>query len=160
MSREVRLLLKACNTALRSGDMQQYSAASANLKKGLKERTSSRGDFSSSNPLQAWQGIRHITRQNNTSSITGGSASEAEQLNQFFAYFKEEGMTTTSPAPDTNSQSLALQSVDVIHTLYRINTWKASSPDGVPGRILKGCPAEYLQIYSTSLYHSSLSPPD
>ncbi len=161
MTREVRLLLKARNTAFRSGDMQQYSAARANLKKGLKDAKAAYKRkievlFSSSDPRQAWQGIRHITRQNNTSSITGGSASEAEQLNQFFARFEVEGMTTISPVPDTNSQPLVLQSVDVIPTQRRINTRKVAGPDGVPGWILRDCAAELGEVF-TNIFNLSLS---
>ena len=140
MTRGVRLLLKTRNTAFQSGDLQKYKAARANLKRGIKDAKAAykqkiKDLFSSSDPHRAWQGICHITRQNNTSSTTSGSVSEAEQLNRFFARFEAEGMTTTSPAPDTNSQTLILQPADVTRTLRRINTRKAAGPDGVPGRV-------------------------
>lgn len=152
MNREVRLLLKTRNTAFRSGDMQQYGATRANLKKGLSDAKAAYRQkievlFSSSNPCQAWQGIRHIIRQDNNSS--DGSALEAEHLNLYFARFKVEGTTTISLAPDTNSQSLVLQPNDVIRTLRRINIGKA-------GRILRDCAAELGEVF-TNIFNLSLS---
>lgn len=63
MTRDIRLLLKTHNTAFQSGDMQQYSAARTNLRRGIRDakaayRQRIEGHFSSSDPRQAWQGIR------------------------------------------------------------------------------------------------------
>ena len=161
MNRGVRLLLKTRKTAFHSGDVQRYKTARANLKRGIKDAKAAYKQkiedlFSSSDPRQAWQGIRHITRQNNNSSTTSGSALEAEQLNRFFARFEVEGMTTTSPAPDTNSQTLVLQAADVIRPLRRINTRKAAGPDGVPGRVFRDCAAELGEVF-TNIFNLSLS---
>lgn len=130
------------NTAFRSGDMQQYGATRANLKKGLSDakvayRQKIEVLFSSSNLCQAWQGIRHII-----SSFTDGSALEAEHLNLYFARFKVEGTTTIS-------QSLVLQPADVIRILRRINIRKA-------GRILRDCAAELGEVF-TNIFNLSLS---
>ncbi|KAK0142423.1 hypothetical protein N1851_019868 [Merluccius polli] len=163
MTRGVRLLLKTRNTAFQTG-VQQYKAARANLKRGIKDAKAAYKQkiedlFSSSDPRRAWQGIRHITRQNNTSSTISGSVLEAEQLNRFFARFEAEGMSTTSPAPDTNSQTLVLQPADVTRTLCRINTWKATGTDGVPGRVFRDCAAEKAnpsQQHLRSFYRCSI----
>ena len=75
MTGGVRLLLKTCDTAFQSGDGQRYKAARANLKRGIKDAKAAHKQkiedlFSSSDHRRAWQGIRHVTRQNNTSSTT------------------------------------------------------------------------------------------
>lgn len=100
----------------------QYSAARVNLKKGIKDAKAAykrkiENHFSNSDPRQAWQGIRHITGQNNTSSLTNNSALEVEQLNQYFGRFEVEKIETNiDPVPATNSQALIIQSTEVIHT--------------------------------------------
>lgn len=109
-----------------------------NLKKGIRDakvayRQRIENHFSNSDPHQAWQGIRHITGQNNTSSLTNSIASEAEQLNQFFCHFEVERTgTTINPVPTTDSQTLVIQPAEVIRTLRKINIWKAVTSTIVP----------------------------
>ncbi|TWW61347.1 hypothetical protein D4764_05G0014370, partial [Takifugu flavidus] len=55
MNKEVRLLLKARNTAFRSGEAQAYSTARTNLRRGIKKakhtyKRKIEGHFSSSDP--------------------------------------------------------------------------------------------------------------
>ena len=59
MNRNVRLLLKARNTAFRSGDAQAYSTARADLKRGIKQakhnyKLKVEEHFSNSNPRRMW----------------------------------------------------------------------------------------------------------
>ena len=67
MNREVRLLLKAGDTAFRSGDAQAYSSSRADLKRGIKKAKHSHKlrieeHFkNNSNPQRMWQGIQAIT---------------------------------------------------------------------------------------------------
>lgn len=161
MTKDVQLLLKARNTAFRSGDPQQYSSARANLKKDIKDAKAAykrkiEDHFDNSDSHRAWQGIRHITRQDNTSSLTSSSALMAEQLNQFFGRFEvDRTAMTTDPTPATNSQALIIQSADVIRTLRKTNTRKAAGPDGIPGRVLRDCAAELGEVL-TNIFNLSL----
>lgn len=118
MTRDVCLLLKARNSVFYSGDTQQYSEARANLKRGIRNakamyRWRIEYHFESLDPCRAWQGLRHITRHNNSSSD-----SLAEQLNHFFIHFDVEAevMAITS-VPVTDNQPLILQPADVRPTL-------------------------------------------
>lgn len=161
MTRDVQHLLKARNAAFQSGDMQQHPAARANLKNGLRDakavhKQKTEGFLNNSDPCQAWQGMRHITRQNNTRDTSIGSASEAEQLNRFFACFEVEAMAAASPAPDTESRTVVLQPAEVIRSLRKINTWKAAGPDGVPGQVLRDCALELGEVF-TNIFNLSLS---
>ena len=66
MSREVQQLLKARNTAFRSGDGARYSTARINLKRGIRKAKSDyrrriKDHLDSNNSRQVWQGIQHIT---------------------------------------------------------------------------------------------------
>lgn len=161
MTKNVKFLLKARNSAFRSGNMQQYSAARAKLKKGIKDAKAAykrkiENHFSNSDPRQAWQGIRHITRQNNTSSPTNSSALQAEQLNQYFGRFEVERIETTiEPVSATNRQVLIIQPTEVIHTPCKINIRKAAGPDGIPGRVLRDCAAELGEVF-TNIFNLSL----
>ncbi len=161
MTKNVKLLLKARNSAFWSGDMQQYSTARMNLKKGIRKakttyRKKIENHFTNLDPRQAWQGICHITGQNNSSSLINKSTSEAEQLNQFFSCFelKRTG-TTISQASTANSQTFILQPAEVKKTLCKINARKTAGPDGIPGHVLRDCAAELGEVF-TNIFNLSL----
>ena len=124
ITKDIQLLLKACNTVFRSGDMQTWSIRDD--KAAYKWRIEDH--FGNWDPRRAWQGIRH-----NTSSLTSSSAVEAEQLNLFFGRFEvDRTRTIIDPAPAANNQALVIQSADVTRTLCRLNPRKAAGPDGIP----------------------------
>ena len=65
MTREVRTLLKERNKAFRCGDGAQYSAATASLRRSIREAKTSHQrriaeHLSSNNTRQVWQGVQHI----------------------------------------------------------------------------------------------------
>ncbi len=136
--------------------MQQYSTARINLKKGIRDaKTTYRQKIENHFTNLDRQGIHHITGQNNSSSLSHSSASEAEQLNQFFSHFgvKRTG-TTISQASAENSQTFVIQPAEVIRTLHksthgkqlvRMSSWGASSETVLQSWV------RYLQIYSTFL---------
>lgn len=162
MTNNVKHLLQARNSAFRSGDRQLYSAARTNLRKGIRDakavyKQRIENHFCNSDPRRAWQGIRHITGQTNTICLSNSSASMAEQLNQFFSRFEVESTETTiNPVPDTNSsQVLILQPIEVMRTLRKIKAWKASGPDGIPGRALRDCAIELGEVL-TNIFNLSL----
>ncbi len=96
MTSEVHTLLRARDMAFNSGDRALYSAARANLKRGIKNaklayKRRIEEHFTGNNTRQVWQGVQHIT--NFKGSATSGcntSASLAEELNCFFARFEKK----------------------------------------------------------------------
>lgn len=165
MTRDVQLLLKERNLAFRTGDKELYSASRSKLKRGIRDakvayKQRIERHFEDSNPRRAWQGIRHIiNHKNSTTQSTDSSASLAVELNNFFGRFEVASTETTMPtvqASASTSQSLNIQTADVIRVLRNINTRKATGPDGVPGRVLKDC-ADELAGVLTNIYNMSLS---
>lgn len=167
MTREVQALLSARDTAFRTGDPTLYSAARADLKRGIKDakeayKRKTEDHFSDNNPRQVWQGIQHITNYKGSSTTsTNTDTSLAEELNCFFARF--EAKTTPNsdtPNPPTNdSRVLTVQEHEVRRVLRSVNPRKASGPDGVPGKVLKACvdkPSTVFTIPSTS-HHFTLA---
>ncbi|KAJ8358421.1 hypothetical protein AAFF_G00440060, partial [Aldrovandia affinis] len=113
MSKEVRILLKDRNTAFRSGDRALYSAARANLKRGIRDAKAAYkrkiGDhFTNNDPRWVWQGIQHITnyKSSNRTAVNG-------ELNCFFARFEVKAVVSdTTPPPASNSYILTVQEHD------------------------------------------------
>lgn len=92
MTREVQRLLRERNIAFRSGDQTLYSAAQANLKRGIKGAKSDyrrriEEHLKSNNSRQVWQGVRYLTNYRSTLGAAAGAATLAEELNIFFARF-------------------------------------------------------------------------
>ncbi|TWW61216.1 uncharacterized protein LOC130525978 [Takifugu flavidus] len=160
MNKEVRLLLKARNTAFRSGEAQAYSTARANLRRGIKKakhtyKRKIEGHFSSSDPRRMWQGIQAITDYKpNNSSPTVMDTAFLNELNTFYARFEKDTATRT-PLP-ADHQPITLSSTAVYTALSRINPRKAAGPDGIPGRVLRAC-AEQLAGIFTDIFNLSLA---
>ncbi|CAG5896353.1 unnamed protein product [Menidia menidia] len=92
MTRQVRMLLRARDSAFRSGDRALYSAARANLKRGIR---TAKGEYKRrieehlNNPRQVWRGIQTITNYKGCAVTPGNlDAGLAEELNSFFARFE------------------------------------------------------------------------
>ncbi|KAF0045991.1 hypothetical protein F2P81_002520 [Scophthalmus maximus] len=95
MNKEVRLLLKARDTALRSGDREAYSSARSDLRKGIsrakltyKKRIEEH--FNSSDPRRMWQGLNTITNKARCNSSLHSSTSLADELNHLYTRFDRE----------------------------------------------------------------------
>ncbi|KAJ8349227.1 hypothetical protein AAFF_G00176710, partial [Aldrovandia affinis] len=76
MTCHVRVLLRARDTAFRSGDGALYRAARAELKGGIKNAKADykkriEDHLSSNNPRQVWQGIQNITNYRGCVVTTG-----------------------------------------------------------------------------------------
>ncbi|KAJ8393730.1 hypothetical protein AAFF_G00057830 [Aldrovandia affinis] len=120
MTKEVQSLLRIRNTTFRSGDGAQYSAARANLKRGIrKAKTAYKKEiedhFTSNNIRQVWQGVQHITsyRPSNLTAADG-DASLAEELNLFFAHFEVKSPeAATSHPPALSSHILTVEEHEV-----------------------------------------------
>ncbi|TWW65003.1 putative RNA-directed DNA polymerase from transposon BS [Takifugu flavidus] len=163
MNKEVRLLLKARNTAFRSGEAQAYSTARANLRRGIKKakhtyKRKIEGHFSSSDPRRMWQGIQAITDYKpNNSSPTVMDTTFLNELNTFYARFEKDDKDTATRTPlPADHQPITLSSTAVYTALSRINPRKAAGPDGIPGRVLRAC-AEQLAGIFTDIFNLSLA---
>ena len=64
--------------------------------------------------------------------------------------------TPPQPRPASSSQPLNAQAKEVEWMLSRVNPRKASGPDGIPGKVLKACAAELLQVFTT-IFNLSLT---
>lgn len=79
MTQRVQQLLKDRNTAFRAGDSALYSAARANLKRGIRQakrdyRRRIEDHLESNNSRQVWQGVQHLTNYTaNTGAAEGVS---------------------------------------------------------------------------------------
>ena len=168
MTSQVRTLLKVRNAAFRSGDREQYSAARADLRRGIKKakadyRRKIEDHLSENNPRQVWQGIQQLTnyRGHNTTTVNS-SISLAEELNFFFARFETSRTSQTSassppqPPPAHSTHSLTVQVQDVRRVLSGVNPRKAAGPDGLPGKVLKGCADQLSQVFTT-IFNLSLT---
>ena len=168
MTSQVRTLLKVRNAAFRSGDREQYSAARADLRRGIKKakadyRRRIEDHLSENNPRQVWQGIQQLTnyRGHNTTTVNS-SISLAEELNFFFARFETSRTSQTSassppqPPPVHSTHSLTVQVQDVRRVLSGVNPRKAAGPDGLPGKVLKGCADQLSQVFTT-IFNLSLT---
>lgn len=131
MTKEVQTLLKDRHTAFRSGDGASYSAARANLKRGIRDAKATHKrkievHFTNNDPRLVWQGVQHITNYKTSNHRTAdGEASLAEDINSFSARFEVEA-TESDPSPPTtsNSQILTVKEHDVRHVLRALNPRK------------------------------------
>ncbi|KAL0147888.1 hypothetical protein M9458_056809, partial [Cirrhinus mrigala] len=166
-NKEVGLLLKARNTAFRSGDAQAYSTSRANLKRGIKKakhcyKLKLEEHFSNSDPRRMWQGIQAISDYKPSHSTpTATNVLFLNDLNDFYARFERDNKeTATKIASSTDHSPITLTSSDVYTTLSRINARKAAGPDVSLGASSLG----YSQTFLTcplpkQLYQHALNLP-
>uniref|UniRef100_A0AAV2LE96 Helicase ATP-binding domain-containing protein n=1 Tax=Knipowitschia caucasica TaxID=637954 RepID=A0AAV2LE96_KNICA len=157
MSKQVRTLLQARDAAFRSGDRALYSAARADLEKGIKRakkdhKRRTESHMSSNNHREMWRSIQNITNYRGCSATaTGLSATLAEELNCFFARFDNPpsapglnspplGRCVTPallpPLHRSDTSPFTVQEHEVRRVLLSVNPRKATGPDGVPGKHL------------------------
>ncbi len=163
MTKKVLHLLRERDIAFRSGDGALYSAARADLKRGIREakdaqRRRIEDCFQSNNPRQVWQGVQHMTNYRPSNhSATDGDTSLAEELNHFFVHFEVEptGTAKTHPPADS-SHILMVEEHDVRHTLRTVKPRKATGPDGVSGQVLRDCASQLAGVF-TKIFNRCLS---
>ena len=164
MNKEVRLLLKARDTAFRSGDAQAYSSSRADLKRGIKKakhchKLRIEEHFkNNSDPRRMWQGIQALTDYKPTNTTPQNSdASFPDELNSFYARFDRDNQEAATKAVLTSDhQPLTLSSIDVCAALSRIKARKAAGPDGIPGRVLRACAGQLAEVL-TDIFNLSLA---
>ena len=161
MNRDVRLLLKARNSAFRSGDAQAYSTARADLKRGIKKAKHCYKlrveEHFNSDPRRMWQGIRIISDFKPTNPPPSSDTSFLNELNSFYARFEKDNQTPATRAELTaNHPPLTFSPTDVEAVLSRTKAHKAAGPDGIPGRVLRACAGELAGVL-TDLFNLSLA---
>ncbi len=164
MTSQVHKLLKDRKAAFRSGDRALYSAARANLKRGIKDakrdyKKKIEDHFTDGKSRQVWQGFQHLINFRGSSCTAGNSSAPlAEELNHFFARFdtpQQQKNTSPQPTLDPGTPPLTVYEHEVRRVLRTVNTRKAAGPDGIPGMVLKGC-ADQLSGVLTNLFNLSL----
>jgi len=142
---KLQRLLKERNIDFRSVDRSLYTAAQANLRRGIREAKSDyrrriEDHLGSNNSRQVWQGVQHLTNYRTNVGAAEGDTSFAEELNLFFASFKAEQPDTATLHPDSHGRiTLTVEECEVRHTLQAVNPRKAAGPDVISGRVLKDC---------------------
>ena len=163
MTSKVRALLKVRNTAFRAGDGVELRTARANLNRGIRvaQRAYSRkiqGFFQDSrDPRRMWQGIQSVTGYKGAPSSCEDNEDFLNELNNYFARFEAtNNIPARKAVPLPGEQALSLDVHEVRRTLRNINARKASGPDGIQGRVLKGC-ADQLALVLTDVFNVSLN---
>lgn len=155
LTTDVRLLL---NTAFKPGDKELYSAARANLRKGIRKaksdyRKKMQDHLSNNNPQQVWQGLLQLTNfRGQTSTATHCSDALMEEINMFFSHFETTSQRPafTLPLPQfiPSSKLLTVQGHNVAWIFNRVNPRKAAGPHSVPGKVFHPCLSEVIHHHS------------
>ncbi|KAK1788378.1 hypothetical protein P4O66_015986 [Electrophorus voltai] len=104
-----------------------------------------------------WEGIQAITNYRKTSTSCDSDAIFPDALNDFYARFEaQNNVASEKSIPLQNDQVLCLTAADVRCTLRGVNPWKAAGPDNIPGRVLREC-ADQLVDVLTDIFNISLS---
>ncbi len=163
MTAEVRGLLKTRDEAFRSGDKVALKTARANLSCGIKNAKRSyaqkiNNHFTDSRDTRSmWQAIQTITDYKPPPQACDDDPSLPDTLNHFYSRFEMQNDTPAQKLPTPpNDQALCLSAADVRKTLSRINPRKAAGPDNIPGRVLKDCAAQLMDVL-TDIFNTSLS---
>ncbi|KAK3555126.1 hypothetical protein QTP86_010015 [Hemibagrus guttatus] len=116
------------------------------------------GHFQSSGDTRSmWQGNQSITNYRPASPACDSDTSLPDALNSFYTQFEARNdVTARKTIPPPEDQVLCFTMADVRKTLHRVNSWKASGPDNIPGRVLRQC-AEQLADVFTDNFNISLS---
>uniref|UniRef100_A0A3B5PZ90 Reverse transcriptase domain-containing protein n=1 Tax=Xiphophorus maculatus TaxID=8083 RepID=A0A3B5PZ90_XIPMA len=163
MTKEVREMLKAQNSAFKSGDKEALRTARANLNRAIRlaKRTHSRKiqEFfhDTSNTRSMWQGIKAITDYNPSSPPVGEvDADFLNGLNNFFGRLEALNSTPAKKTvPHQEEDPLCLDTADVLKTLKRVNPRKAPGPDNIPGRVFRECAGQLAGVL-TDIFNTSL----
>ncbi len=163
MTAEVRGLLKTRDEAFNSGDKAALKTARANLSCGIKNAKWSHAQkinnhFTDSRDTRSlWQAIQTITDYKPPPQACDDDPSLPDTLNHFYSRFEMQNDTPAQKLPTPpNDQALCLSAADVRKTLSRINPRKAAGPDNIPGRVLKDCAAQLMDVL-TDIFNTSLS---
>ena len=158
----VRAKLKARSSAFNSGDQEALGKSRCDLRTAIRDakreyRDKLESTYLSSDPRRLWGGLRHITGyKGRNSSDDQPAASLPDDLNTFYGRFEATNpLPSARLAEDQDDYTLSLTVADVRRELQRVNPRKSSGPDGVPGRVLRGCADQLAEVF-TSIFNLSL----
>ena len=80
-----------------------------------------------------------------------------DELNTFYARFdllNSESAVKSAPPPE--DRPLSVSTVDVRKVLLKVNMSKAAGPDNIPGRVLKTCANQLVDVIA-DIFNMSLS---
>ncbi|KAK3514687.1 hypothetical protein QTP70_027770 [Hemibagrus guttatus] len=162
MTAEVRALLKLRDSAFRAGDKEALRTARAKLSRAIKEAKHTHaqrihGHFQDSGDSRLmWQDIQEITDYKTTPSACDSDASLPDALNDFYTRFEaQNNVAARKTIPPPNDQVLCLSTTDVKRTLCRVNPRKAAELDNIPGRMLRECAEQLVDVF-TDIFNISL----
>ncbi|KAK3524991.1 hypothetical protein QTP86_012202 [Hemibagrus guttatus] len=148
--------LKLRDSAFRAGDKVALRAAREKLSRTIKE----------ANPWplsRQWRLLAHVAghtgdhKQKTTPSACDSDASLPDVLNDFYARFEaQNNIAARKTIPPSNDQVLCLSMADVERTLCRVNPQKSAGPDNIPGRVLRECAEQLVDVF-TDIFNISLS---
>lgn len=163
---EVRHMLRARSLAFRSGNEIEYKAAKYGLRKTIiaaKRQYREKLDsfYSTADSGRMWQGLQHITDYRTTTNNITLTDSLPDDLNTFYTRFEAPSHTAErGPMYTWTDQSAfpppSVSSTQVHKALRKINPRKAAGPDNIPGRALRTCANELVDVL-TSIFNLSLS---
>ncbi|XP_072923421.1 uncharacterized protein [Hemitrygon akajei] len=165
MTTEVRSLLKARDTAYRSGDRSTLRSARSTLSLGIRKAKRAyagkiHGHFcDTGDTRRMWQGIKALTDYRIRQKLDDSDASLPNRLNKFFARFEASNTTArgrASPFLPSDQPAPIIDSEHTRRTLARVNPRKTGGPNNIPGHVLK----EYADVFAdvlTDIFNISLS---
>ncbi|XP_059819192.1 uncharacterized protein LOC132390609 [Hypanus sabinus] len=161
MTTEVRSLLKARDTAHRSGDRCALHSARTALSLGIRKAKRAyagkiHGHFcDTGDTRRMWQGIKALADYKIRQKTDDSDASLPSRLNKFFVCFRAPNTTARGRASPFLPSNQPAPIIDSEQT-RRVNPGKAGGPDNIPGRVLKEC-ADALADVLTDIFNISLS---
>ncbi|KAK3507884.1 hypothetical protein QTP70_002369 [Hemibagrus guttatus] len=82
---------------------------------------------------------------------------ENDALNDFYAQFEaQNSIAARKSITPPNEQVLCFSTADIKRTLCRVNPLKSAGPDNIPGRVLKECAEQLVDVF-TDIFNISLS---
>ncbi|KAK3542960.1 hypothetical protein QTP70_007910 [Hemibagrus guttatus] len=104
-----------------------------------------------------WQGIQAMTNYKTTSPACDSTSSLPDALNDFYAWFEaQNSVTARKTIPPPNNQVLCFYMANMKRTLCRVNPQKSAGPDSIPGRVLRECVEQLVDVF-TDIFNFSLS---
>ncbi|KAL0161701.1 hypothetical protein M9458_045426, partial [Cirrhinus mrigala] len=104
-----------------------------------------------------WQAIQTITDYKPLPQACDYDISLPDALKEFYAQSEMQNDTPEQKLPTPpNNQALCLSPADVRKTLSRVNPRKAAGPGNIPGRVLRDCAAQLMDVL-TDTFNTSLS---
>ncbi|KAK3516391.1 hypothetical protein QTP70_010485 [Hemibagrus guttatus] len=102
-----------------------------------------------------WQDIQSITNYRPAPTACDSDVSIPDALNSFYARFEAQNdVTVRKTIPSLEDQVLCLTTADMRKTLCRVNPQKAAGPDNIPGRVLRECAEQLVDVFTDIFYIS------